>query len=174
MWRIAPRFDRSQYRGHASRGNAWNQWLARHCGLLLCVGRHSVIAGNPALFQNRNCQCLSKSSHRSSWVKERARSRVCAHNQGIAAINEAVSVDVGTEVSRICCLTRAAAGLQASPSDKRSPLVSPTSTPICTPTSPVLVPLFTPSNVTVRFCALVTPVRLTVTRSRSAAAAAAH
>ena len=41
--------------------------------------------------------------------------------------------------------------------------VSPMSTPICTPTSPVVVPLFTPSNVTVILWALVTPVRLTVT-----------
>ena len=46
---------------------------------------------------------------------------------------------------------------------KSSPLVSPTSTPICTPTSPVLVPSFTPNKVTVILCALVTSVRLTVT-----------
>ena len=44
-----------------------------------------------------------------------------------------------------------------------SSLVSPTSRPICTARSPVLVPSFTPDNVTVILCALVTPVRLTIT-----------
>ena len=43
------------------------------------------------------------------------------------------------------------------------PSVSPTSTPISAPTSPVLVPSFTPSNVIVILCAVITPVRLTVT-----------
>ena len=43
------------------------------------------------------------------------------------------------------------------------PVVSPTSTPIVTLRSPVLVPSLAPSNVTVILCALVTPVRLTVT-----------
>src|SRR5947207_4539147 len=43
------------------------------------------------------------------------------------------------------------------------PLVSPMSTPICTLTSPVVIPSLTPVNVTVIRWALLTPVRLTVT-----------
>src|SRR2546423_5532129 len=43
------------------------------------------------------------------------------------------------------------------------PLVSPMSTPICTPTSPVVIPSLTPVNVTVIRWALVTPVKLTLT-----------
>ena len=42
------------------------------------------------------------------------------------------------------------------------PVVSPTSTPIGISRFPVVVPSFTPSNVTVILWALVTPVRLTV------------